>query len=100
MLTKYTCTGCNTHPSQEKEIFYGCSTCGNKLFKLIEENSEKNNHSSSMSLKNEHTKDLQLTPIALEASGVFQIDVEKLLETNSSGIVAVSDKNGIIHIKL
>ena len=104
MLAKYHCTVCNSNPSTEKEIFFGCSRCGNKLFKIIESTTkrEKNTpkteiHSSKNNVKE---KDLQFTSISVEDSGIYQINVEKLLNEKENRVVAVSDKDGVIHIKM
>ena len=104
MLTKYHCTACNSNPSTEKEIFFGCSRCGNKLFKIIESTTENEAnipktaiHSSK---NNGKEKDLQFTSISVEDRGIYQINVEKLLKEKENRIVAVSDKDGVVHIKM
>lgn len=106
MLDHYTCTKCGAHPTAEKEVFFGCASCGNKLFKIHDpESTSHPDRSLSHSIPSpaiSHPRD-PFTSIEVDGAGVFRVNVEKLLESttkNKKAPLMVSDQEGVYHIKL
>ena len=102
MLDNYSCTKCGTHPSDEKEVFYGCGSCGNKLFKLKEEYRPIESVSTPVNVDQSKTCD-EFTSIEVEGAGVYRLNVDKLFQTSSKSKLnplLVSNEEGVYHIKL
>lgn len=106
MLEKYTCTKCGSHPSVEKEIFFGCGSCGNKLFKICEESDQSvswlqvsKNDSNSVP----QTPRDSFTSIEVAGAGVYHVNIDNLFKNSSKGKkdpLLMSDQEGVYHIKL
>ena len=106
MLDSYTCSKCGSHPNVEKEIFFGCASCGNKLFKIHDPESTSRSgqqlQSNISSPANSSLRD-SFTSIEVDGAGIFRVNVEKLLEStikNKKTPFMVSDQEGVYHIKL
>ena len=101
MLEQYTCTRCHTHPFKEKEIFFGCAICGNKLFKL-EDSLEKKLEQTRNFDRPDHTFD-GISSIEVSGAGMYHVNIDNLLKTTSKtkkGPLLVSEEEGVYHIKL
>ena len=101
-LQRYTCTRCNGHPEKESDIFSGCRSCGNKLFRLIAtswsptEGTENQGLSSSM-IKNQLSA---VSRIAVPRQGVFKIDVDALFQEDRDEPIVIVDEKGKIYLNL
>lgn len=106
MLEKYTCTKCGSHPTLEKEIFFGCGSCGNKLFKIIEEpdlSSSMVQISKDTSDQLPHTPRDSFTTIEVAGAGVYRVNIDNLFKNSKKGKkdpLLMSDQEGVYHIKL
>lgn len=106
MLDQYTCTKCGAHPTAEKEVFFGCASCGNKLFKIHDPDAAPKSDrflSKSCSSPTISQPRDSFTSIEVAGAGVFRVNVEKLLESTTKNTKApfmVSDQEGVYHIKL
>ena len=102
MLENYSCTKCGAHPKDEKEVFYGCGACGNKLFRLKEEYRPIQPVSQPTTNNHSEPRD-DLTTIEVEGSGVFHLNVDKIFKSSTKSKLnplLVSDEEGVYHIKL
>lgn len=102
MLENYSCTKCGAHPGDEKEVFYGCGACGNKLFRLKEEFRPIQAVSSPTCDNQSKSRD-DISSIEVEGTGVYHLNVDKLFQNNTKSKISpllVSDEEGIYHIKL
>ena len=102
MLENYSCTKCGAHPKDEKEVFYGCGACGNKLFRLKEEYRPIQSVTKSIADGQSEPRD-DFTSIEVEGSGVFHLNVDKLFKSGTKSKLnplLVSDEEGVYHIKL
>lgn len=102
MLENYSCTKCGAHPQDEKEVFYGCGACGNKLFKLKEEYRPIEPVSRPTDADQPKARD-EFTSIEVEGAGVYRLNVDKLFQSSTKSKISpllVSDEEGVYHIKL
>ena len=91
MLERYTCTKCGAHPNGEKEVFFGCGSCGNRFFKIQDVDPSPK------------TKSLNQSSIEVDGTGMYRVNVDKLFKDtnkNKKSPFMVSGEEGVYHIKL
>ena len=101
-LDRYRCAKCNRKPSDATEILKGC-TCGHRLFRLqLNNNSVKKESPNSSILKQERPSDMGFLTIRERRVGIYDINVEKLLEPEKTrdDSAVIAGNNGIYSIKL
>lgn len=100
MLEQYVCTRCHTHPSEEREVFFGCAICGNKMFKL----EEQMNHRKALEEVNHRIEAKVafdgISSIEIAETGVFHVNVDKLFKDSKGKPITIAEKEGVYHIKL
>ena len=100
--SRYVCSKCLTPPKKSQEVLMGCTQCGNKMFQL-KVNSDSiqpfnNNREINRTDENEELKKVSI--ISIPKNGVFEIDVEALLEKDDPEPIAIVDKKGKIYLNL
>ena len=96
-LLKYHCSKCGRIPQSKRELFSGC-TCGNRLFKIVK----------NESLKPKASKKLDFLSIKEVDVGVYDINVGKILkqeiglskEKSKNIKTTIAGNDGIFAIKL
>ena len=83
MLVDYTCTRCFTHPFEEKELFYGCSICGNARFRVEPTLEQKIEYFLNIVRRKIFEN---ITAISVSETGLYHVDVDKLFKESTSNI--------------
>lgn len=78
MLADYTCARCFTHPFEEKELFYGCTICGNTNFRVEPSLDQKLNYFCNLIKNNRSFENIE--SIKVLETGSYQVDVDKLFK--------------------
>ena len=103
MLDNYFCTRCNSNPLSDKEVFFGCAQCGNKFFRIQDEQTNQCNSvsSSQESSPPASPEDLNLISISITDAGVYNLNIDKIFkDKKGSSPLTITDKEGVYHIKL
>ena len=98
-LERYRCAKCGTTPRHAQELFTGC-TCGHRLFRL-----QLRPKTAQKPLENEKQtkpkKDLGFLTIREEKIGIYEINVDKLMQANTEEeSPVVAGNNGVYSIRL
>ncbi len=103
-LDRYRCAKCSRKPSNANELLKGC-ICGHRLFRLHmnKSTSENQNQTSLSQQQRVSPKDMGFLTIRERRVGIYDINVEKLLqpeveESQESPVIA--GNNGIYSIRL
>jgi len=101
-LDRYRCAKCNRKPSNANEILKGCA-CGHRLFRLhLKKSTSENKRQIIPTRQLETPKDMGFLTIREKRVGIYDINVEKLLQPemveDESPVIA--GNNGIYTIRL
>ncbi len=92
----YMCSRCEKVPMDVKEIFTGCKSCGNRFFRIIEQNIDQ----VADSTKVIHIESDGIADIRIIRPGVFELEIDNLLKRKDAPLVMSNDKPGKYAIKL
>jgi predicted nucleic acid-binding Zn-ribbon protein len=97
-LFRYQCSRCGRPPQKAQELFQGCS-CGHRFFRIVNPNRDSKSSLDKNSL-NKTKRNLGILTVREREVGVYDINVEKLLDSKLESPVVVGN-NGVfsIHIK-
>jgi predicted nucleic acid-binding Zn-ribbon protein len=98
-LERYRCAKCGITPKQAQELFTGCN-CGHRLFRL-----HLHPNTPQKPLKNEKQpkskRDLGFLTIREEQIGIYEINVDKLMQSHTEEeSPVVAGNNGVYSIRL
>ncbi|MHA2237307.1 MAG: hypothetical protein ACXAB2_02925 [Candidatus Hodarchaeales archaeon] len=97
-LKRYQCAKCGQTPEVSTQLFTGC-VCGHRLFRLNVQK-KSTNLSSEKSPNDSGSKDMGFLTIRERKIGIYDINVEKLLDNKpKKDSTVVAGNNGVYSIR-